>query len=85
MNQFAHSADVSTETVDVGAVVHFVSDLAARLIAMKGAAPQIDAPLASVTTTTNRFFPGKSGVGLPVPGHGYPCPGSNGIRGCRKK
>jgi C4-dicarboxylate-specific signal transduction histidine kinase len=56
MNQFAHSADVSTETVDVGAVVHFVSDLAARLIAMKGAAPQIEAPPTPVTTTTNRFF-----------------------------
>jgi hypothetical protein len=73
MNQFAHSADVSTETVDVGAVVHFVSDLAARLIAMKGAAPQIDAPLASVTTTTNRFFlenlvwPACAGPWIPVP------------------
>ena len=56
MNQFAHSADVPTETVDVGAVVHFVSDLAARLITMKGAAPQIETPPTPVTTVTNRFF-----------------------------
>ncbi len=56
MNRFAHSADAPEETVDVGEVVHFVADLAARLIAMKGAAPQIKTPARAVTALTNRFF-----------------------------
>lgn len=56
MNRFAHSADAPTETVDVGAVVHFVVDLAARLITMKGSALQIETTPTPVTTITNRFF-----------------------------
>ena len=56
MNQFAHSADVSAEIVDVYAVVLFLSDLNARLIAMKGKAPQIGMPATPVTAVTNRFF-----------------------------
>ena len=56
MNRFAHSADHPTETVDVGEVIHFISNLAARLIAMKGKAPQIEVPATPVTAVTNRFF-----------------------------
>lgn len=56
MNQLAHSADRAQETVDVGALVGFVSNLAARLIAMKGAAPRIEVPDSPVTAVTNRFF-----------------------------
>jgi C4-dicarboxylate-specific signal transduction histidine kinase len=56
MNQFAHSADVSTETVDVYAVILFLSDLNARLIAMKGKAPHIGMPATPVIAVTNRFF-----------------------------
>ena len=56
MNRFAHGADLPTETVDVGAVIHFFSKLAGRLIAMKGATPQIDEPAGPVTAVTNRFF-----------------------------
>jgi C4-dicarboxylate-specific signal transduction histidine kinase len=56
MNQFAHSADIPTEAVDVYAVVLFLSDLTARLIAMKGKPPQIGMPATPVTAVTNRFF-----------------------------
>ncbi|MCB2148606.1 MAG: sensor histidine kinase [Deltaproteobacteria bacterium] len=56
MNRFAHSADYPTETVDIGEVIHFISLLAARLIAMKGEAPQIDVPATPVTAVSNRFF-----------------------------
>lgn len=56
MNRFAHSADHERETVDVGEVLHFLSGLAARLIAMKGDAPQIEVPATPVTIVTNRFF-----------------------------
>ena len=56
MNQFAHSADHPQEMVDVGEVITFMANLAARLIAMKGAAPQIDASTTPVKAVTNRFF-----------------------------
>ncbi|BBO71642.1 hypothetical protein DSCA_55720 [Desulfosarcina alkanivorans] len=56
MNRFAHSADVPMETVDVGAVVHFMSDLAGRIIAMKGKTVQFGMPDSPVTVDTNRFF-----------------------------
>jgi C4-dicarboxylate-specific signal transduction histidine kinase len=56
MNRFAHSADHPTETVDIGEVIHFISMLAARLIAMKGEAPQIEVPAIPVTAVINRFF-----------------------------
>lgn len=56
MNRFAHSADHPTETVDLGEVIQFISMLAARLIAMKGEAPQIDVPATPVTAVINRFF-----------------------------
>ena len=56
MNRFAHSADHPVETVDVGAVIAFVADLASRLIAMKGNPPRIEVPEAPITATTNRFF-----------------------------
>ena len=56
MNRFAHSADRPTETVDLGEVIQFISMLAARLIAMKGEAPQIDVPATPVTAVINRFF-----------------------------
>ncbi len=56
MNRFAHSADYPSETVDIGEVIHFISSLAARLIAMKGEAPQIEVPAKPVTAVTNRFF-----------------------------
>ena len=56
MNRFAHSADYPEETVDVGEVIHFISNLATRLITMKGDAPQIEVPATPVTAVTNRFF-----------------------------
>lgn len=56
MNQFAHSADYPEEMVDVGEVIHFISNLAARIIAMKGEAPQIETPATPVNAVTNRFF-----------------------------
>ena len=56
MNRFAHSADHPVETVDVGELLHFICNLAARRIAMKGEAPHIEAPETPVTTATNRFF-----------------------------
>jgi len=56
MNRFAHSADHPTEIVDIGEVIHFISMLAARLIAMKGETPQIEVPATPVTAVTNRFF-----------------------------
>jgi C4-dicarboxylate-specific signal transduction histidine kinase len=56
MNRFAHSADHPIETVDIGEVVHFVSIVAARLIAMKGDPPEIDVPAAPMTIVSNRFF-----------------------------
>ena len=56
MNQFAHSADIPTETVDVYDVVLFLSNLTARLLAMKGKAPQIGMPATPVTAVTSRFF-----------------------------
>jgi len=56
MNRFAHSADHPKETVDIGEVIHFISMLAARLIAMKGEAPQIEVPATPITAVTNRFF-----------------------------
>ncbi|MBC2710231.1 MAG: sensor histidine kinase [Desulfosarcina sp.] len=59
MNRFAHSADYPTEAVDVGELIHFISNLAARLIAMKGETPQIEVPATPVTAVTNRFFLGN--------------------------
>jgi nitrogen-specific signal transduction histidine kinase len=56
MNQFAHSADHPTETVDIGEVIQLVTTLAARLIAMKGDAPQLHVPTSPITAVTNRFF-----------------------------
>jgi len=56
MNRFAHSADHAEERVDVADTVAFMADLAARLIALRGAAVAIDRPMAPVTVTTNRFF-----------------------------
>jgi len=56
MNRFAHSADHPSETVDIGEVIHFISVLAARLIAMKGEPPKIDVPATPITAVTNRFF-----------------------------
>lgn len=56
MNRFAHSADHATETVDVFELLEFLSDLAARLIALKGAAPLVEVPSYPVTTVTSRFF-----------------------------
>jgi len=56
MNRFAHSADNQTETVDVGELLHFLSNLTARLAAMRGEAALIETPTAPVTAVTNRFF-----------------------------
>lgn len=56
MNRFAHSADHAAETVDVGETIGFISNVAARLIAMKGQPPRIDVPAPPVTVFTNRFF-----------------------------
>lgn len=56
LNRFAHSADHAAEAVDVGAVIHFVVDLASRLIAMKGRVPQVQLPSTPVMVDTNRFF-----------------------------
>lgn len=56
MNRFAHSADHPTESVDIGEVIHFISRMAERLIAIKGEAPQFDVPATPVTIVTNRFF-----------------------------
>lgn len=56
MNRFAHSADLPSETVDVGEVIHFICDVASRLIAMKGELPRIETPEVPVTMQTNRFF-----------------------------
>jgi hypothetical protein len=56
MNRFAHSADNPAEIVDIGEVIHFISMLAARLIAMKGEAPKIEVPATPVTAVINRFF-----------------------------
>lgn len=56
MNRFAHSADHPTETVDVVEVIEFLSNLAARLIALKGAEPLLEVPSSPVTAVTNRFF-----------------------------
>ena len=56
MNRFAHSADHPEEIVDVGETIQFITDLAARLIAMRGPAPYIESPPAPVRLETNRFF-----------------------------
>ncbi|MFO7716706.1 sensor histidine kinase [Desulfosarcina sp.] len=56
MNRFAHSADKPSETVDVDAVIRFIVDLAARLIIMRKAVVQIEAPPRPVTIVTHRFF-----------------------------
>jgi len=56
MNQFAHSADHPTETVDIGEVIQFITMLASRLIAMRGDTPQVDVPTSAITAVTNRFF-----------------------------
>ena len=56
MNRFAHSADHPKEMVDVGEVITFMSNLAARLITMKGAATQIEPSTTPVKAVTNRFF-----------------------------
>lgn len=56
MNRFAHSADHPNESVDIYEVIYFISDLAARLIMMKGATPRIVVPASPVTVTTNRYF-----------------------------
>ena len=56
MNRFAHSADHPSEAVDIGEIIHFISVLAARLIAMKGEAPNIKVPAKPITAVTNRFF-----------------------------
>jgi signal transduction histidine kinase len=56
MNRFAHSSDHPNESVDVGAVLHFIADIAARLISLKGKAPHIETPATPVTAVTNRFF-----------------------------
>jgi C4-dicarboxylate-specific signal transduction histidine kinase len=56
MNRFSHSADHLSETVDVGELLHFILELASRLIAMRGEAPVIETPPTPVTLVTNRFF-----------------------------
>lgn len=56
MNRFAHSADHSTESVDIGELLHFLSNLTARLVAMRGDAPRIEPPAEAVTAVTDRFF-----------------------------
>lgn len=56
LNQFAHSADRASESVDVGELLRFMVNLAGRRIAMKGNMPQIQLPDGAVTATTNRFF-----------------------------
>lgn len=56
MNRFAHSADHPSEAVDIGEVIHFISVLAARLIAMKGEPPKIEVSATPITVVTNRFF-----------------------------
>lgn len=56
MNRFAHSADNANETVDVNELIHFITELAGRLIAMKGQTPRIEAPDEPVWVSTNRFF-----------------------------
>ena len=56
MNRFAHSADNANETVEVNELVHFMTELAGRLIAMKGPPPRIEAPDEPVWVSTNRFF-----------------------------
>ncbi|WP_372680104.1 sensor histidine kinase [Desulfosarcina sp.] len=56
MNRFAHSADHSSESVDIGEVIQFICLLAARLIAMKGEPPRIEVPATPITADTNRFF-----------------------------
>lgn len=56
MNRFAHSADDAAEQIDVGQLVQFMTQLAGRLINMKGQAPRIETPDDPVTVSTNRFF-----------------------------
>ena len=56
MNRFAHSADHQTETVDVGELLQFLSNLTARLVAMRGETARIEAPAEPVAAVTDRFF-----------------------------
>ena len=56
MNRFAHSADEAQEPVDVGAIVEFMTQLAGRLIGMKGQPPHIEMPEEAISVVTNRFF-----------------------------
>jgi C4-dicarboxylate-specific signal transduction histidine kinase len=56
MNRFAHSADLPRETVDVGDVIHFICEVASRLIKKKGELPRIDTPAVPIMVQTNRFF-----------------------------
>jgi light-regulated signal transduction histidine kinase (bacteriophytochrome) len=56
MNRFAHSADHQVETVDVGELLHFLSNLTARLVAMRGEAARIEVPAEPLTAVTDRFF-----------------------------
>lgn len=56
MNRFAHSADHPRESVDVGDTLGLVNEVASRLIAMRGAPPQIDVPAEAIRVRTHRFF-----------------------------
>ena len=56
MNRFAHSADHTRETVNVGETVQFMMNLTSRLTMMQGARFDFSAPEKPVTTTVNRFF-----------------------------
>ena len=56
MNRFAHSADNMNEQVDVDELVQFVTQLAGRLIGMKGRPPRVETSDEPLTVATNRFF-----------------------------
>jgi light-regulated signal transduction histidine kinase (bacteriophytochrome) len=56
MNRFAHSADRTRETVDVGETVQFMMKLTSRLTMMQGARFDFSTPEKPVTTAANRFF-----------------------------
>jgi C4-dicarboxylate-specific signal transduction histidine kinase len=56
MNRFAHSADLPREPVDLGDVVTFIPELAARLITMRGTPLHVELAAAPIVVETNRFF-----------------------------
>lgn len=56
MNQFSHSVDQAIETADLEKTIHFVLDLASRLVERLGTFVEIISPVSPLMVSTNLFF-----------------------------